>query len=47
MVAQGRNIGADIAVFRVAAATFLGDLRAELGQIGRPVGLGRLEQGLN
>ena len=47
MVAQNRDIGADIAVFRIAAAAFLGDLRAELGEVGRPVGLGRLEQGLN
>ena len=47
MLAERGDIGADIAVFRIAAAAFLGDLRAELGQVGRPVGLGRLEQGLN
>ena len=47
MLAERSDIGADIAVFRIASAAFVGDLWAELGEIGRPVGLGRLEQGLN
>jgi hypothetical protein len=32
MLAERGNVGGDIAVFRIAEATFLGELRAELGE---------------
>jgi hypothetical protein len=47
MLSERSDVGADIAVFRVTSAAFLGDLWAELGEVGRPIGGGGRAQGLN